>query len=43
MAGGVVVIDTEQRDMVVGDCVVVEQGQDQRRSRKCRDQSKIAL
>ena len=25
--GGVVVIDTEQRDMVLGDCVVVEQGQ----------------
>ena len=25
--GGVVVIDTEQRDIVMGDCVVVEQGQ----------------
>jgi outer membrane lipoprotein SlyB len=25
--GGVIVIDTEQRDMVLGDCVVVEQGQ----------------
>ena len=25
--GGAVVIDTEQHDMVVGDCVVVEQGQ----------------
>ena len=25
--GGAVVIDTEQRDMVLGDCVVVEQGQ----------------
>jgi outer membrane lipoprotein SlyB len=27
MSGSTVVIDTEQRDMVVGDCVVVEQGQ----------------
>jgi outer membrane lipoprotein SlyB len=27
LSGSTVVIDTEQRDMVVGDCVVVEQGQ----------------
>jgi hypothetical protein len=27
LSGGAVVIDTEQRDMIVGDCVVVEQGQ----------------
>ena len=27
MGGGAVVIDTEQHDIVVGDCVVVEQGQ----------------
>jgi hypothetical protein len=25
--GGAVVVDTEQEDMVVGDCVVVERGQ----------------
>jgi len=25
--GGVVAVDTEQEDMVVGDCVVVEKGQ----------------
>lgn len=27
VSGGVVVIDTEQEDMIVGDCVVVEKGQ----------------
>jgi hypothetical protein len=26
-SGGAVVVDTEQEDMVVGDCVVVERGQ----------------
>ena len=27
VSGGVVIIDTEQEDMIVGDCVVVEKGQ----------------
>jgi hypothetical protein len=40
--GGDIVVDAEQHDRVVGDCEVVEQGQDHRRNRKHRDQSQNA-